>query len=776
MDPREIKEKATALFSKGKFAKSAEAFEEYCKAAESDVQARLRMGDAWAKAGKKDRAVSAYQRAAEGFAKEGFLPRAIAASKLILELDPAHQGVQKMLADLYARKSVNSRPASGPKGAPAAFVAPVKEAPQAYRSSAAEIELEPEPAPAAAPPSGGVQGTAPEFANRADAIEIEAEPDEAPRPAAAVARAAAPLPPPPPIEVPAWELPPMAPIEIEVDDGADDQVEIDLSSAEVEVPIIEGEAAAAPNRAEAPAAARTEPPAAVRADAPAAVRVDEPTSVRAEGLEAPKSPAAPVRGEALASVRAEATISARAEALDAPKSPAAPVRAEATAAVRAEPPAVSADPPAAVRADTDTAVRAEPPVVSAEPAAAVHANPPAVGAEALDASVRPPRLEAPKPPASAPPGLSPRKSNAPPPAPIRSRPSGTQTELERSLEAFSQIDDVDAPTAPVAASPSLAAFTELELEGDSFLQAVEAAAGTPFASSPSVTLSTEEAMEALDDPKLEPGALPKIPLFSDLPAEAFIALFEKCPLRRAEPGDLLIEQGSQGDSFFVICSGSAKVFRTDDGTRRELAALDEGAFFGEMALLSDSPRTASVEAAAEDTQLLEIPAAVLTELSREHPTIATALKKFCRQRLLSNLMNGATLFKPFTKSERRDLVQKFRARDVIRGETLIREGQRSDGLYVILTGEVGVRVQGTAVATLKEGDVFGEMSLLTRTAATATVETTKKTSLLRLPREDFDAIIMSHPQILELVAELTDARTRKNAELVKKKASAQSLV
>ena len=121
-------------------------------------------------------------------------------------------------------------------------------------------------------------------------------------------------------------------------------------------------------------------------------------------------------------------------------------------------------------------------------------------------------------------------------------------------------------------------------------------------------------------------------------------------------------------------------------------------------------------------------------------------------------------------------MQKFRARDVIRGETLIREGQRSDGLYVILTGEVGVRVQGTAVATLKEGDVFGEMSLLTRTAATATVETTKKTSLLRLPREDFDAIIMSHPQILELVAELTDARTRKNAELVKKKASAQSLV
>src|SRR5205814_9398755 len=68
-------------------------------------QARLRCGDAWAKAGKKDKAIIAYSSAAEGFAKDGFLPRAIAASKLVLEIDPAHKGVQKMLAELYAQKS-----------------------------------------------------------------------------------------------------------------------------------------------------------------------------------------------------------------------------------------------------------------------------------------------------------------------------------------------------------------------------------------------------------------------------------------------------------------------------------------------------------------------------------------------------------------------------------------------------------------------------------------------------------------------------------------------
>jgi len=680
MDARAIKEKATQFFTKGKFAKAAEAFEEYCKADVRDVQARLRMGDAWAKAGKKDKAVLAYTSAAEGFAKEGFLPRAIACSKLILELDPTHQGVQKMLADLYARKSGSGRAAASPK--PLSVPTPVAE-------PAVEV-----PPPAMSAGSGVV--TAPSFANRADAIEIEIENDAAPPPAPAGA-AEAPMPMPEPIEVPAWELPPPPPIEIELETtpsaSAGHELEIELTSEDADQPIISGE-----------------------------VEVEfidpEPSAPR---------PSAP-----------EASFE-----LDTP-------------------------PPAIVSTTVMTPESVE---VSIE--------------------VKPQTPKSSPEDSVGPPGLKPRKTAALPEVipsssqPVwaastdvaGSRPSSVTTELERSLEAFSQFD-VDAPAAaqPAPVPSAEPSFTELELEGDSFLQAVEAAAGKPYSSSPSISVSTEEAMEAVEEPKLEPGSLPKIPLFSDLPPDAFIALFEQCPLRRAEPGDVLIEQGSQGDSFFVICSGTAKVFRRDDGQRRELATLEEGAFFGEMALLSDAPRSASVEAAAEDTQLLEISAAVLTDLSRKHPTIASALKKFCRQRLLSNLMNGATLFRPFTKSERRDLVQKFRARDVNRGETLIREGERSDGLYVILTGEVGVAVQGQSVATLKEGDVFGEMSLLTRTAATATVMTSKKTSLLRLPREDFDAIIMSHPQILEQVAELTDARTRKNAELLKSKANAQSVI
>jgi CRP-like cAMP-binding protein len=408
--------------------------------------------------------------------------------------------------------------------------------------------------------------------------------------------------------------------------------------------------------------------------------------------------------------------------------------------------------------------------------------------------------------ASPPAGSSPSTLSAAPP------PAGP-SDLERSLQIFAEFDvespapplmaspqatvarsrDVLPPAAspsgiarapvaappppPAAQSPTGPSFTELELEGDTLFHEVSAAAARGLRKAGhDAEQVVEEAMEAPEEGRADGGGLPRIPLFSDLPEDAFIALFERCPLRRKEPGESIIRQGTRGDSFFVICSGSVKVFREEGETRHELATLSEGTFFGEMALLSDAPRTASVEAASEDTQLLEISAPILKELSEKHATVAIALRKFYRQRLLTNLMNSAPIFKPFGKNDRRTLVEKFKARDVQPGEVLIREGTPSDGLYVVLAGEVVVTVAGQPAAVLKEGDIFGEMSLLTRSPGSATVASVRRTSLLRLPREDFDSIIMSHPQILEMVAELSDARRRANAALQKKSSATESML
>jgi CRP-like cAMP-binding protein len=329
------------------------------------------------------------------------------------------------------------------------------------------------------------------------------------------------------------------------------------------------------------------------------------------------------------------------------------------------------------------------------------------------------------------------------------------------------------------ASIRVSSFTELELEADSLLHAVEMAAlegmrQRAATAAPSVKASasaseeetvfslTEEFVE--DAPSLD--ALPNIPLFSDLPRDAFIELFERCPLRRFNEGERVIEQGTQGDAFYVICEGKVRVLREEGGAQKQLAVLEGGTFFGEMALLSGAPRLASVESAAEDTQLLEISATVLSELSGRYPQVARALKKFCRERLLSNVMSNSRLFSALGRKDRRELIERFRARDVRRSEVIIRDGERTDGLYVVLSGEVEVHKQNQLLTRLKEGDLFGEISLLQKTPATATVTASRHTTILRLPREDFDRLIMSYPQILALVSELSDERLRRTEQVL----------
>lgn len=780
MDARKLKEKATEAFSKGKFAKAGEAYAEYCAADPKDLQARLRMGDAWSKAGQKDKAIGAYQFAAEGFAKEGFLPRAIAASKLILELDPSHKGVQKMLAELYARKT-------GPAAPTRTMTA------QSLKLDAkhAPIEL---PKEAAAPPlpppePPRVEAPAPSPAAE-EVIAIEVESSSAPSVPAAgeieldvsvTGGGVPPVPPPPPA------APPVA--------SPGEQ------SAQFELHVEEPVAAAvlAPAEAAPPAPPAEEAPPKVELTGKTesgAYDLDleppepEPSVIVSPELAAPPAPAPepepePVRGVPEISELQKAEESGRFK--------------------RAASGAYELD------LDDDALELqlpgAEEPVALTKPKSR-DIDEAKLAAELATAEPEPIIDLVPKSPApSAPPGLKPKPAALPPelvnppgeqsrsriwlPNNVVSPPSENsqqklfvpqrlsaaqkQTDLEKSLAAFAAFDDevqIIEPAAapePTEAAPARHAhtFTELELEGDSLLHAVETAAavGLEQRGQEAEPTSDEEQMEALEEIRIEPGALPKIPLFSDLPEEAFIALFERCPLKRLEPGELVIQQGSLGDSFFVICAGSVKVYRVDGEQRRDIATLNEGAFFGEMALLSGAARTASVEAATEDTQLLEISAPILTELSLKHPPVASALKKFCRQRLLTNVMSSSALFAPFSRTERRSLVERFRARDVQKGDVLIKEGNRSDGMYIVLSGEIEVRLGQRPVAALKEGDIFGEMSLLTKAPATATCAAARRTSLLRLPREDFDQIVLSHPQILVLVSELTDERNKQNAAL-----------
>ena len=112
-------------------------------------------------------------------------------------------------------------------------------------------------------------------------------------------------------------------------------------------------------------------------------------------------------------------------------------------------------------------------------------------------------------------------------------------------------------------------------------------------------------IDLVTSPPSNLGLLRGVPLLALLPEPTIEALARATVRVEAEPGELIIREGDRGDRFYVIESGSVEV--TKDG--RQVASLGPGDFVGEIALLRDVPRTATVTATS---------ATVLQALDRAH--------------------------------------------------------------------------------------------------------------------------------------------------------------
>src|SRR5712691_9505483 len=366
------------------------------------------------------------------------------------------------------------------------------------------------------------------------------------------------------------------------------------------------------------------------------------------------------------------------------------------------------------------------------------------------------------------PGYSERALIPPPPEAHSGSPEG-RAEIEdlpddaileaEPEELAANPDDDEVVTAPLEPTRPIADLLGSDAEEEIELLSVS----TDRGEEPEVEASGQDLEAAfgviLPDAKAAPRKVPaRVPLFDDLPRDAFVELVNRLSYRRYGAGEQILKEGEPGRSFFVIVEGKVRIWKKlPDGEELQLATLGEGAFFGEMALLSGAPRTFIFTATAT-TELLEVGSAVLRHLARNQPLVIKSLKNFYRQRLLSNVMAISPLFKDFDPAERRQLVEKFKLRQAAPGEMLIKEGAQSDGLYVLLHGSVDVAAQQIDLAHLREGEIFGEMSLLTRQPATATVVSPGNAILLRLPRDQFQELVVTHPQILALVSELTEQR------------------
>jgi CRP-like cAMP-binding protein len=101
--------------------------------------------------------------------------------------------------------------------------------------------------------------------------------------------------------------------------------------------------------------------------------------------------------------------------------------------------------------------------------------------------------------------------------------------------------------------------------------------------------------------------------------------------------------------------------------------------------------------------------------------------------------------------------------DVEAGRTLISQGQAGDTFYVLLDGEANVKVDGQARPILRAGDFFGEIGMLDRGPATATVSTKTPARLMVMSHMQFRDAIKANDQLLSFVIGAMAKRLRRDS-------------
>ena len=121
-------------------------------------------------------------------------------------------------------------------------------------------------------------------------------------------------------------------------------------------------------------------------------------------------------------------------------------------------------------------------------------------------------------------------------------------------------------------------------------------------------------------------------LFSSFERDALIEIISSTELRSFNEGDIIVTEGEEGSSLFLIVGGSVKVFtRPEDGGNMPLAELGPGDFFGEVSLLTGRPRTATITASTEVTAI-ELDRMSLDRITEGHPEVGKVLEDFYERR------------------------------------------------------------------------------------------------------------------------------------------------
>ncbi|CAK87116.1 unnamed protein product (macronuclear) [Paramecium tetraurelia] len=195
--------------------------------------------------------------------------------------------------------------------------------------------------------------------------------------------------------------------------------------------------------------------------------------------------------------------------------------------------------------------------------------------------------------------------------------------------------------------------------------------------------------------------------------------------KKFQVGDVVIKQGDDGNELYVIDEGRLECYKKFTGLEEEklLKTYIPGESFGELALLYNAPRAATIKAIEEVTTFA---------LDRETFNNIVKFSAIKKREQMEEILSKIELLQSMDNYERVQLCDVLKEEKHKAGETIITEGEIGDRIYLIIEGELEAYWKGSSekVYDYKPGDYFGELALLKNTPRQATV--TAKTDVVLL--------------------------------------------
>jgi len=257
-------------------------------------------------------------------------------------------------------------------------------------------------------------------------------------------------------------------------------------------------------------------------------------------------------------------------------------------------------------------------------------------------------------------------------------------------------------------------------------------------------------------------------LLSDLGhAEDAVATLAPGRIRLAA-SETLFRQGDPGDALYVILSGRLAVRMTGaEGTETVVAELTAPACVGELALLTEQARGATVYA-LEDAELARYAREDFRRLAERRPELIAALTRSVLPRLrhaqLAEVL--ASLFGELDAPALGELQAALSWQHLAAGEVLFRQGDPGDALYIVINGRLSATVaddhgRATPVGEVRRGETVGEVGLLTVSPRSATVTAARDTDVVRLSQTTFEQLHVQYPRVMIQLSRIIARRTRR---------------